>query len=100
MPSNSENLDFYSPTMNIERDPRWGRNDESRGRQQRVQPPQRRLPGRPPHTFNVNDLDTSAVRLFTARMETGEFDDSATVPWVTQARARVRAGPTATPTTP
>ena len=31
MPSNSENLDFYSPTMNIERDPRWGRNDESFG---------------------------------------------------------------------
>ena len=31
MPTNSENLDFYSPTMNIERDPRWGRNDESWG---------------------------------------------------------------------
>jgi beta-glucosidase len=40
-------------------------------------------------TFNVNDLDTSAVRLFTARMETGEFDDPLTVPWVTQARTRV-----------
>jgi beta-glucosidase len=28
---NSENLDFYSPTMNLERDPRWGRNDEAYG---------------------------------------------------------------------
>ena len=52
-------------------------------------------------TFNVNDLDTSAVRLFTARMETGEFNDPRTVPWVTQARTRVPStGPTATPTTP
>jgi beta-glucosidase len=40
-------------------------------------------------TFNVNDLDMSAVRLFTARMKTGEFDDPLTVPWVTQARSRV-----------
>jgi beta-glucosidase len=43
----------------------------------------------PTDTFNVNDLDTSAVRLFTARMKTGEFDDPTTVPWVTQARTRV-----------
>ena len=43
----------------------------------------------PTDTFNANDLDTSAVRLFTARMETGEFDDPLTVPWVTQARTRV-----------
>src|SRR4051812_20050927 len=28
---NTLNLDFYSPTMNLERDPRWGRNDESYG---------------------------------------------------------------------
>ena len=28
---NTENLDFYSPTMNLERDPRWGRNDEAYG---------------------------------------------------------------------
>ena len=27
----SSNLDFYSPTMNLERDPRWGRNDETYG---------------------------------------------------------------------
>ena len=27
----SSNLDFYSPTMNLQRDPRWGRNDESYG---------------------------------------------------------------------
>ncbi len=40
-------------------------------------------------TYNVNDLDTSLVRLFTARMKTGEFDDPTTVPWVTQARTRV-----------
>jgi beta-glucosidase len=43
-------------------------------------------------TFNVNDVDTSLVRLFTARMKLGEFDDPATVPWVTQARARVPQG--------
>jgi beta-glucosidase len=29
VPGNTLNLDFYSPTMNLERDPRWGRNDES-----------------------------------------------------------------------
>jgi len=28
-PDNRLNLDFYSPTMNLERDPRWGRNDEA-----------------------------------------------------------------------
>ena len=31
MPQNSLNLDFYSPTVNMQRDPRWGRNDESDG---------------------------------------------------------------------
>ncbi len=31
MPQNSLNLDFYSPTVNMQRDPRWGRNDESYG---------------------------------------------------------------------
>lgn len=41
-------------------------------------------------TFNVNDLDTSATRLFEARMSLGEWDDN--VPWVTQARARVPYG--------
>ncbi|HBF35858.1 MAG TPA: hypothetical protein DDW50_00880 [Firmicutes bacterium] len=30
-PSNYLNLDFYSPTVNLARDPRWGRNDESYG---------------------------------------------------------------------
>src|SRR4051794_27052047 len=30
-PDNVSNLDFYSPTMNLERDPRWGRTDESYG---------------------------------------------------------------------
>jgi beta-glucosidase len=44
-------------------------------------------------TFNENDVDTSLVRLFTARMRLGEFDDSGNdVPWVQQARARVPQG--------
>src|SRR3954453_20955724 len=30
-PDNVSNLDFYSPTMNLQRDPRWGRTDESYG---------------------------------------------------------------------
>src|SRR4051812_25071595 len=30
-PDNRLNLSFYSPTMNLERDPRWGRNDETYG---------------------------------------------------------------------
>lgn len=29
--NNTENLDFYSPTMNLTRDPRWGRTGESWG---------------------------------------------------------------------
>ena len=29
VPNNTENLDFYAPTVNLTRDPRWGRNDES-----------------------------------------------------------------------
>ena len=28
-PNNRENLDFYAPTVNLSRDPRWGRNDEA-----------------------------------------------------------------------
>ncbi len=28
-PGNAKNLDFYSPTVNLSRDPRWGRNDET-----------------------------------------------------------------------
>ena len=28
-PDNALNLDFYSPTVNLGRDPRWGRNDEA-----------------------------------------------------------------------
>jgi beta-glucosidase len=42
--------------------------------------------------FNVNDMDTSLVRLFTARMELGEFDDVADEPWVKAARAQLPAG--------
>ena len=29
VPNNSLDLDFYSPTINLARDPRWGRNDEA-----------------------------------------------------------------------
>jgi beta-glucosidase len=43
-------------------------------------------------TFSVNDLDTSLVRLFTARMELGEFDNVAAEPWVAAARSRVPEG--------
>src|SRR3954452_10960533 len=42
-------------------------------------------------TFSVNDIDAALVRLFTARMKLGEFDDPAAVPWIAQARARVPA---------
>jgi len=37
-------------------------------------------------TYNIGDVDTSVVRLFTARIETGEFDAEAEVPWVAAAR--------------
>jgi beta-glucosidase len=40
-------------------------------------------------TFNVGDVDTSLVRLFTARIETGEFDQENRVPWVRAARKRL-----------
>jgi len=40
-------------------------------------------------TFNVGDVDTSVTRLFTARIETGEFDRENQVPWVRQARRRL-----------
>ena len=42
--------------------------------------------------FNVNDMDTSLVRLFTARIKTGEFDDVNNEPWVKAARARLAPG--------
>jgi beta-glucosidase len=38
-------------------------------------------------TFNTNDMDASLVRLFTARMRLGEFDNVANEPWVKAARA-------------
>jgi beta-glucosidase len=44
----------------------------------------------PVDVYNVGDLDTSVARLFTARMELGEFDSG--VPWVKQARARLPGG--------
>ena len=40
-------------------------------------------------TFNIGDVDTSLARLFTARIETGEFDDESQVPWVRAARQRL-----------
>ncbi len=42
--------------------------------------------------FNENDMDTSLVKLFTARMQLGEFDDVANEPWVKAARAQLPAG--------
>ena len=42
--------------------------------------------------YNENDVDTSLVRLFTARIKLGEFDNVSAQPWVRQARARVPAG--------
>jgi beta-glucosidase len=43
-------------------------------------------------TFNVNDMDTSLTRLFTARMQLGEFDNVASEPWVKAARAQLPPG--------
>jgi beta-glucosidase len=40
-------------------------------------------------TYNIGDVDTSVVRLFTARIETGEFDAESEVPWVAKARAEL-----------
>lgn len=40
-----------------------------------------------------NDIDTSLMRLFTARMKLGEFDPEANVPWIVQARARLATYP-------
>ena len=42
--------------------------------------------------YNENDVDVSVVRLFTARITTGEFDAQDEVPWVAQARARLAPG--------
>ena len=39
--------------------------------------------------YNVGDVDTSVVRLFTARIATGEFDAESRVPWVARARKRL-----------
>jgi len=42
--------------------------------------------------YNEGDVDVSLVRLFTARVQTGEFDAESTVPWVRAARARLAPG--------
>ena len=39
----------------------------------------------------ANDLDVSATRLFTNRMKLGEFNPDSTVPWLTQAQARIKS---------
>jgi beta-glucosidase len=44
----------------------------------------------PLDVYNVNDMDTSVARLFTARMGLGEFDSGG--PWAKQARARLPGG--------
>jgi beta-glucosidase len=43
----------------------------------------------PTDTFNVNDMDESLLRLFTARIETGEFGNVSQEPWVRLARAQL-----------
>ena len=43
-------------------------------------------------TYNENDVDVSLVRLFTARIELGEFDAEDQVPWVAAARHRLAPG--------
>jgi beta-glucosidase len=42
--------------------------------------------------YNENDVDVSLVRLFTARIELGEFDAQDKVPWVVAARRRLAPG--------
>lgn len=42
--------------------------------------------------YNEQDLDTSLVRLFTARMQLGEFGHISSEPWVRAARAQLPAG--------
>jgi beta-glucosidase len=42
-----------------------------------------------PGVYSVNDMDASLVRLFTARMQTGEFNDVNNEPWVKQARSEL-----------
>jgi beta-glucosidase len=46
----------------------------------------------PVDVYNVNDMDISLVRLFTARMQLGEFDSPNSNPWVRQARASLPGG--------
>lgn len=46
----------------------------------------------PQGTLTEHDLDAALVRLFTARIRLGEFDDPQDVPWIAQARSRVPRG--------
>lgn len=43
-------------------------------------------------TYNEQDLDSSLIRLFTARMQLGEFGPIGSEPWVKAARAHLPAG--------
>ncbi|NHC16477.1 glycoside hydrolase family 3 C-terminal domain-containing protein, partial [Motilibacter deserti] len=43
-------------------------------------------------TFNENDVDVNVTRLFTARIQLGEFDAESQVPWIAAARSRVSKG--------
>ena len=43
-------------------------------------------------TYNSSDVDTSLVRLFTARIRLGEFDNENRIPWVRQARQQLAPG--------
>jgi beta-glucosidase len=42
--------------------------------------------------YTENDVDVSLIRLFTARIELGEFDAQNQVPWVAAARKRLAGG--------
>ena len=46
----------------------------------------------PAGVYTENDVDVSLVRLFTARIELGEFDRPDQVPWVAAARRRLPPG--------
>ena len=46
----------------------------------------------PSGNYSESYMDSSLVRMFTTRIELGEFDPAGTNPWVQQARARVPQG--------
>lgn len=46
----------------------------------------------PAGTYTENDIDVSLTRLFATRIQLGEFDGEAAVPWIAAARARLAPG--------